>query len=325
MLATGRLVTVTGPGGVGKSALAAAMSGAAPGASGNGAGRPAAVEEPAVRTVELSGVGEPALVPRAVAEACGLEAQSLDELADGLAKAAAAVPGGLLLVLDTCEHLAGGCSETASVLLERCPGLRVLATSRVPLGLPAERAFPLGPLHREAALELMVRLRREDGAGFTAPGLAAARQLIRQVESLPLAVHLLARRMRQETPLRLATELSRPGGVLELAEPGPDPASASPLPRHRSLRALVAWSFELCSLGERALWERLARSQGVVDLAAAEALAGGSGLPHWAVGRAFQGLARASVLLPVAGDQNVGLYRMPALHRAFALAPSRAG
>ncbi|MBK3577949.1 regulator [Streptomyces sp. MBT65] len=255
-LDTSRLVTVTGPGGVGKSRLAARA--AARSALPDGAWR-----------VELAPVRDPELVDFAVVEALGLT----DHTARLPREALLAHLTGrqLLLVLDGFEHLVEVCASLVAELLGRVPGLRVLAVGRRPLELAGERVVALAPLGEDEAVELFADRAAQQGVVLDEED-ADVRELCRRLDGIPLAVELAAGRLRALAPGEL---LARFDDRFRLLAGGRRDA----LPRHQTLRTAIGWSHELCTPAERLLWARLSVFAGRFDLEAAEYVCGGDGLP----------------------------------------------
>ena len=268
-----RLVTVTGPGGVGKSRLASEVARRAAGRFADG-----------VWLVELASVQDPASVPAAVAVALGVR-QALgasDAVADSLAVLAQRQ---LMVVLDNCEHLLGAAAELCAALLPAADDVRILATSREPLGVAGEARFRLGPLGlpgpddeagavgSEAVALFADRARRVD-LHFTIDresGPAVAR-LVTRLDGMPLAIELAAARAE-------ALGLARLDDRFALLASG-DRLAAE---RHRSLAAVVEWSYELLAEPERRVFRKLAVFPGAFTLEAAEAVAGadaGPGVLH---------------------------------------------
>ncbi len=278
-LGSTRLVTVTGPGGVGKSRLAV---------------RTAARCTPrdGVWRVELAPVRDEEFVDYAVVEALGLVDHTtrlpretlLAHLADRE----------LLLVLDGVEHLVDACASLAADLLGRTPGLRVLAVGRRPLAVAGERVVPLGPLTPEESLELLtVRVgQRHAGHGYDASpdeGDGEIRELCRRLDGIPLAIELAAGRLGALSPRQVLQRLDDRFRLLT----GGDRTA---LPRHRALRTAIGWSHELCSPGERLLWARLSVFTGSFDLEAAEYVCSGDGLAAEEVLDVLSALLAQSVL-----------------------------
>ncbi|MGW7404345.1 ATP-binding protein [Streptomyces sp. NPDC054833] len=254
-LRAGRLVTVTGAGGVGKSRLAA---------------RAAAESAPrdGVWRVELAPVHDPEFVDYAVVAALGLTDHTTRPPRRALLEHLAHRQ--LLLVLDGFEHLADACAALVTELLRRVPGLRVLAVGRRPLAVAGERLFPLAPLGQDEAVELL--LDRAARQGVEARDDADLRELCRRLDGIPLAVELAAGRLRVLPPDRL---LERLDDRFRLLTGG----SRDALPRHRTLRTTIGWSHELCTPAERLLWARLSVFAQTFDMEAAEYVCSGAGLP----------------------------------------------
>ncbi|MFR9805237.1 BTAD domain-containing putative transcriptional regulator [Pseudonocardia sp. RS010] len=259
-----RLVTVVGPGGIGKTRLAleVARSAAAP-------------------VLRLAPVTDPAAVPHALAAVLGLHVVRGDVLT---ACAAALGTGPRLLVVDNCEHLLDAVRDTVRTVLERCPGLTVLATGREPLGLAAECPFRLGGLAvpapgdeipgRSPAVALFLDRARRVRPGF-APDeeeLDLVAEIVRRLGGMPLAVELAAGRLSTFSTGDLAARLDR---ALDLLGSGRTTAD----PRHRTLRDTVAWSYQLLTDDARRLFRHLSVFADGVDLATAEAVAVDLGLP----------------------------------------------
>ncbi|MEV6641934.1 BTAD domain-containing putative transcriptional regulator [Amycolatopsis sp. NPDC051371] len=240
-----RLVTLTGPGGAGKTRLAIE----------------AAAGE--VCFVELATTTD---VPRAVLAALGLREQGVlapgvaEEPADRLAAALADRP--LLLVLDNCEHVVAAAARLVRRLLGACPGLRVLATSREPLALTGEKLVPVGALPASAAARLFT-----DRAAAVAPGSVpdpgAVNRICAALDGLPLAIELAAARLRS---LPVDDVAARLGDRFRLLSRGDRTAEL----RHRTLRGVVEWSWDLLEPDEQRLAGRFAVFAGGARLDAVE-------------------------------------------------------
>ncbi|HET8630957.1 MAG TPA: helix-turn-helix domain-containing protein [Thermomicrobiales bacterium] len=314
-LAGTRLLTLTGVGGVGKTRLALEVA------------RGLADEYPdGVWLVELAALAEPALVPAAVARSVGVREQPGRAPADALAEALG--PRRLLLVLDNCEHLLDACAALAARLLRAGPHLRILATSREPLGVPGEVAWPVPPLavpDEDEAAPLAALAGAEavqlfaTRAGAARPGFAltaknagAVARICRRLDGLPLALELAAARTRALTPEEIAARLDDRFPLLAHGD------RAAP-PRHRTLRAALDWSYALLDGAERRLFDRLAVFAGDFTLAAAEAVCAGDGI---AAGDVFELLARlvgrSLVFADTAGEDGETRYRLLEMVREYA-------
>ncbi|MBW5485438.1 AfsR/SARP family transcriptional regulator, partial [Streptomyces bambusae] len=266
-----RLVTLLGPGGAGKTRLSQEAAEAHAGDGGWPDG---------VWLVELAPVDDPDDVPEAALAAVGaretkLRGAAAEELR-ALAELAGAGPMArlvehcgrrrLLLVLDNCEHVVGAAAALAEELLARCPGVRILATSREPLGVPGEFVRPVEPLPPAPALRLLADRGASARAGFTVEAdPAAAAEICRRLDGLPLAIELAAARLRLLTPRQIADRLDDRFRLLTSG-------SRTVLPRQQTLRAVVDWSWDLLDEAERTVLRRLSVFAGGCDLAAAEAV-----------------------------------------------------
>ncbi|WP_328739699.1 AAA family ATPase [Streptomyces erythrochromogenes] len=259
-LARLRLVTLTGPGGSGKTRLAEHAAAAHP--------------EPGW-LVELARLDHPAAVPGAVLSALGLRENSL-VARETPAPTAAADPTTrlvehcahrrLLLVLDNCEHVVEAAAELAERLLTQCPGVQILATSREPLGVPGETVRPVEPLPPDPAHQLFADRGAAARAGFTVDeDPAAVAEICARLDGLPLAIELAAARLRLLTPRQIADRLDDRFRLLTSG-------ARTVLPRQQTLRAVVDWSWDLLDEAERTVLRRLSVFAGGCDLAAAEAV-----------------------------------------------------
>jgi predicted ATPase/class 3 adenylate cyclase len=245
-----RCVTVTGPGGAGKTRLALEV-----------AARPTLDFPDGVVFVELAAVSEPALVLTAIAHAVGVE-ESAGSLEAALQRFL--VRRASLLVLDNLEQVLGA-SPLVARLLAAAPRLKVLATSRIPLRIRGEREFRLGGLGTEAAVALFTERATAIRPEFAADGAVA--ELCAALDGLPLALELAAARVRALSAEQL---LERLADRLALLSGGP-----RDLPeRHRTLRAAVDWSHELLEAAEREALARLGVFSGGFTLASADAVCG---------------------------------------------------
>lgn len=261
-----RLLTLAGSGGVGKSRLALQAAARARQTFPDGAW-----------LVELASASVAALVPRGIAAALGVHEEPGFPLVETLAGTLR--DKSLALILDNCEHLLEACAQAAGTLLQRCPSLVILATSREPLGIAGEMVYRVRPFslpERPGALPaeaLMgneaVRLFAERaGADFdlTAANALVTTELCKRLDGVPLAIELAAARASVLPPEQM---LDRLGDRFALLTGG----SRTALPRHRTLRAMVDWSYDLLSEAEQVLFRRLSVFRGGWTLEAAEAVA----------------------------------------------------
>ena len=265
-----RHVTLTGPGGTGKTRLALAIAASlGPELTGG------------VVFVPLESVTDPALVPLALAQAAGLR----DPGKDPLPRLSAALRGReTLLVVDNAEQVVDA-APVLSALLREVPGLRLLVTSREPLRVALEREVRVPPLPlprsgaeaeealRSPAVALFVARSRAARPGFelTEQNAAAVGEICRRLDGLPLAIELAAARVRLLTPEALLSRLARPLDVLSSA--------ARDLPdRQRTMRGTIAWGYGLLPEGERRLFRRLAVFAGGFTVETAEEVLGDDGV-----------------------------------------------
>lgn len=262
-----RLVTLIGPGGVGKTRLAVEAAAALRQEHRDGAW-----------LVEFASVTEPDGVAPAVAGALGAAvaglvgppspASTVDLIVRYLAGRS------LLVVFDNCEHVIDQAAALAETLAGTVPGLRLIATSREPLGVPGEVLVPVGPLALPAAVELFADRARAVRPGFTADGHTrpVIDDICRRLDGLPLAVELAAARLRSLTLATLAERLDDRFRLLTVG-------SRTALPRQQTLRAVVDWSYDLLFEDERRLFARLSVFVGGCDLDAAEAVCADDQVP----------------------------------------------
>jgi predicted ATPase/DNA-binding SARP family transcriptional activator len=261
-----RLTTLTGPGGTGKTRLATETGRALLDAVPDG-----------VWLVELAAIGADGDVAQATLAALGrrdaiLGDASIAETADRVV--AALRDREALLILDNCEHVIEPAAAFAYRLLGECRRLRILATSREPLGITGEALWPVEPLDvRSDAVQLL-----RDRAGAVRPGLgtdphtlATMERVCRALDGMPLAIELAAARLRTMSLDQLADRLDDRFRLLT-------GGSRTALPRHRTLRAVVDWSWELLSDAERTVLRRLSVFSGGATLEAAERVCAGDAL-----------------------------------------------
>jgi non-specific serine/threonine protein kinase len=312
-LETARLVTLHGPGGMGKTRLSIELAWASLDAFPDG-----------VWLVELAATSDPARVAAAVAEALGVRDESARPLAAAIADAIG--EGSVLVVLDNCEHVVGACADLAERLLGRCRNLRVLATSREPLDVPGETVWPVAALDLPETGEMLSldRLRERESvrlflerarsarpdAAFTDENVRAVAELCRALDGLPLAIELAAARVRTMSVDEILARMKDRFSLLARA-------GRAPNERHRTLRATVDWSFDMLSADERALFRRLAAFEGGCS---GEAAAGVCFGPAGTRDDAVDLLARLVEKALVVADEHDGLtrYRMLESIREYA-------
>ncbi len=270
LLGEARLVTLAGTGGTGKTRLALEAG-----------ARMVDWFADGVWLAELAGVADPGLVGPQVMGALGVrqagDVPVLEALIWRLRSAE------LLLVLDNCEHLLDACAQLAGALLRAAPGLRVLATSREPLGLPGEVVCPVRPLDlppeqpgaHASAQAPAVRLFLDRGSaarGRTGGGVApvaVAERICRKLDGLPLAIELAAARLGTLSAAEIEAHLADRFRFLAYRRPGADP-------RHQALRAAMDWSYDLLSDQERRVLGELSVFTGTFGLVqVAEVCSGG--------------------------------------------------
>ncbi|MEV6149544.1 BTAD domain-containing putative transcriptional regulator [Nonomuraea sp. NPDC052129] len=256
LLDSARLVTLLGPGGAGKTRLAVEVAG----------------QRPDACLAELAALTEGADLPRALLAALGIREGGLlgprSTASDGFFTRLVTVLADrpLLLVLDNCEHLIADTAALAERLLEACPHLRVLATSREPLGITAEHLWPVRPLAEADAVRLFTDRAKAVRPDFVAD--EAVGEICAAVDGLPLAIELAAARVRTHETRELAQRLGT--DRFKLLSRGSRTADA----RHQTLRAVVAWSWELLTEGERAMAARLTVFAGGATAGAAAEVCG---------------------------------------------------
>ncbi|WP_376094384.1 winged helix-turn-helix domain-containing protein [Roseomonas sp. CCTCC AB2023176] len=307
-----RLVTLVGPGGIGKSSVARAV-----------ADRRDAAGEHGHRVVELAGIVEPALVVGAVAAALGLDVRPGLTVAD----VAAALRGrGLLLLLDDCAHLVDAVASAVAALLRRAPHLRILATSREPLRVHGEHVVRLPPLEcppatgvsgagealRYPAVQLFVEVASANSDEFrmTDDDAPLVADICRQLDGVPLAIELAAARVGVLGLRGLEVQLADRLRVLAGGR-------RTGLPQHRTMRAALDWSYDLLSPPEQAVFRRLGAFADTFTLPAAAVIAADEDVPPADVVPHVIELATKSLVVTEA-DEPEPCFRLLQTIRAYA-------
>jgi predicted ATPase/DNA-binding SARP family transcriptional activator len=314
LLAGTRLLSVTGPGGIGKTRVAYQMAIDSVGLFPDG-----------VWIIELASLSNPELVPGTLMITLGL-------LGEPSASAAATVVAHLrdrqvLVVLDNCEHLIDAVAALTNDLLRGCPRLRVLATSRQPLRVAGESVWMLGPLALpepgEADSEVVARAdsvalfceraaHAKVGFALTAANAGSVRLICERTEGLPLAIELAAARVRSLSLIEIADRL---GQDSDLLSKGPRGESD----RHSSMRTAIAWSHELLNATEQILFRRLAIFAGGFSVAGAEAICAGDELDGKSIIDALDSLVDNSLVIFGPEEAGGGRYQLLEVIRAYAV------
>jgi predicted ATPase/class 3 adenylate cyclase len=313
-----RLVTLTGPGGAGKTRLALQVAAELLDGSGDG-----------VWLVELAALADREAVPVAICGALGIPGSAGRPVLDGLLDALAFQD--VLLVLDNCEHLIDACAKTADAILRRCPGVTLIATSREPLGIGGETIYrvpslslpelpepgSLSPASGDA-VALFVARAAEQGVDLaideeTGPLLVS---ICRRLDGLPLAIELAAARLRSLSLSGLRDRLDQRFRLLT-------GGSRAALARQQTLRATVDWSYSLLNEAERSLLRRLSVFADGFDMNAAEAVGGEEGIDVFDVSDLLGSLVDKSLVLaepagPAGGAGGALRYRLLETIRQFA-------
>jgi non-specific serine/threonine protein kinase len=311
--APGRLLTITGTGGVGKTSLALAV-----------ARHVTADFEHGVWLADLSVVTTAGAVPQAIARAVGVREGHEVPVADALRTFLHGRR--LLLLMDNCEHLIDACAAAADELLDRCPGLRILATSREPLHVRGEVTYPLpplplpratmgtdlGPLATCASVELFLDRARAVRPDFqlTVRNAGTVAEICSRLDGIPLALEMAASRV-AGLPLDQIAERLRGSFDLLISKGRAQPA------RHQTLRATLEWSHDLLAGAERAVFRRLGAFAGGWTMRAAEFVCAGEGVEAGDVADVLASLVEKSLVVLDERDGEVR-YRFLEPVRAYA-------
>ena len=309
-----RLLTLTGAGGSGKTRLSLQV--AADLLDGEGDG---------VWLVELAALFDPALVPQAVADVLEVPEQAGRPVMETLTSWLK--PKRLLLLLDNCEHLVSACAEFAAELLQSCPGVHILSTSREPLGVPGEQVYRVptlsapDPKQAHTAASLLpfesVRLFTERAKtvqpsfGVTDENAAAVSAICARLDGIPLALELAAARVRSLPVEQINLRLDQRFRLLT-------GGSRTALPRQQTLRALVDWSYDLLTESEKTVLCRLSVFAGGWTLEAAEAVCSGENIEAWEVPDLLTSLVSKSLAVHEDSEDGTDRYRLLETVRQYA-------
>lgn len=296
-----RLVTLTGAGGSGKTRLALEW-----------AQRHREQQLGSLAWADAAPIADGALVVGCVAAALGVREVPAESLVDTTVREIAQRE--IVLIVDNCEHVIDNAARLVDRLLADCPGLRILATSREPLGIDGEVSMRLPSLDQVAAVQLFVDRALSASASFsmTPASEQSIAEVCRQLDGIPLAIELAAARARVLSPQQIAEGL---GDRFRLLTGG----SRTALPRQRTLEASVDWSYRLLSLPEQTLLNRLSVFAGSFTLAAARDVCAGDTAPESAVLDLLAALVDKSLVhIDRAPSDDEPRYRMLETIRHFA-------
>lgn len=311
-LAAASLVTVTGVGGVGKTRLALHV-----------AGELASALEDGAWLCELAAVDRPEAVAQVVAATLGVPSGASVDLTEGLVDFLRGKR--LLLVLDNCEHLLTGAGDLAEALLEACPDLQILATSREGLAVDGEQVVPLRSLElpppraddaavaASAAVRLFVERASAAGAELALEGddLLAVGEICRRLDGVPLALELAAARAAAMSPPDIAVHLDERFRLLTGGR-------RNAVERHQTLRAAVDWSYASLSPRDRAVFDRLGVFAGPFDLTAAVGVVAGDGILDFDAVDALTSLVAKSMVVADRPSGGMVRYRLLETMRQYA-------
>jgi predicted ATPase/class 3 adenylate cyclase len=309
-----RFVTLTGPGGTGKTRLALQV-----------AAELLELFPHGVWLVELASLSDPSLVPQTVAAVLGIRESAgrpiLGLLTDYLRAKE------LLLIIDNCEHLLSACAQLVATLLQSCPHICILTTSREALNIPGELSFrvpslsipdarhlpPLPALSQYEAMQLFVERAEIVQPGFelTDTNAQAIAQICRRLDGIPLAIELSVARVKIMPVEQVAARLDDRFRLLT-------GGSRTALPRHQTLRALIDWSYDLLSEQERMLFRRLSVFAGGWTLEAAEEICAGEGLERGDILDLLTQLVNKSLVIPDSDAPGEARYRLLETIRQYA-------
>ena len=272
LIASHRLVTLTGIGGIGKTRLSLKTGEQLINEYANG-----------IWFVELAALTDPALVPQTIAKLFQLVEQAGESLTEKLIRVLRTKS--LMLILDNCEHLLDASSQLADALLRNCPNVKILATSREALGITGESQYHVPPLALPDIQQLLEQLSGyesvqlfeerarlvQDNFSLTLQNASSVARICSRLDGIPLAIELAAARVNLLSTEQIASRLDESFNLLT-------GGSRTAMPRHQTLRASIDWSWHLLSEPEQILLRRLSIFAGGWTLDAAEAVCAGNGI-----------------------------------------------
>lgn len=303
-----RLITLAGPGGVGKTRLAI-----------QAVAQTAENYADGICFIDLGALHEADLIATTVCESLGLSAQNVG--APGTILVEYLSTRHLLLILDTCEHLVDACADLTEHLLRAAPRLTILTTTRIPLNIPGEHVLGIGPLTceppaaaDEPELSEAARLFADRATAvahdwrLTTTNLQPVHRLCERLDGIPLALELAAAHVRTLSAEQILARLDH--RILEV------PSRRGRRGRHQTLDATIGWSFELCSPQEKLLWARLSALTGDFDLDIVEHVCADGQLPLHDVVATLSSLVDQSIVLRT-GSQDDARFRLLDTVREF--------
>jgi predicted ATPase/class 3 adenylate cyclase len=312
LVTTCRVVTLTGPGGVGKTRLGLQVAAELLDGSGDG-----------VWFVDLAPLQDADLVTVTVASALGIPENPGSPAIDTLTEAVG--QRNLLIMLDNCEHVLDACAKLADALMRNCPNVVLLATSREPLSVDGEHVHRVPSLQTPAdgddlaairsteAVTLFAERAAQHGVqlGWDQQTASVISRICRRLDGIPLAIELGAARLRVMPVAELDARLDQRFSILT-------GGSRAAMPRHQTLRAMVDWSWELLNAAERQVLARLAVFAGGFDLAAAEAVVAGEQVPDNEIIRHLGALVDKNLVQFDDTAAGPGRYRLQETMRQYA-------
>ena len=299
LLAGTRLLTLTGAGGSGKTRLARELA------------AHTAHDYARVSWVELASLTDPHLLAQEVATTLRVP----DRIGAPLIESIVAAIGSsqILIVLDNCEHIVDACASLVEQLLRSCPRLRIVATSREALGVASETAWLVPPLAGSEAVQLFVERAQASMPSFaqTDANATSLADICRRLDGIPLAIELAAARVRVLSPEQIAHRLDDAFRLLTVG-------SRTAIPRHRTLRNTMDWSYALLNEREQGLLRRLAVFSGTFSLEAAEDVCSGDTLEAEDILDGVAALVDKSLVVMEPGD-GVARYRLLETVRQYGL------